>query len=117
MIVSVTRSNNAGDIGFMASPERLNVLRTRSRNCLIMIGNVDTFMASRKGRDTWLPFLESLKKKGHLYDGLPVKCEKHPQTTALLKEPRDFDKCCPDGGCAEPWLVLAALFLIFARRV
>ncbi|PNY26752.1 NFX1-type zinc finger-containing protein 1 [Tolypocladium capitatum] len=97
IIASLTRSNSDGDIGFMAAPERLNVLITRARNCLILIGNMETFMASKKGKATWRPFFELLKETGHLYDGLPIKCERHPARTALLKEPIDFDKACPDG--------------------
>lgn len=103
MIASLTRSNESGDIGFMSAPERLNVLITRARNCIVLIGNMATFMRSKKGTTTWKPFFEVLNKHGHLYDGLPVKCEKHPETTALLSEPMDFDKLCPDGGCTEPW--------------
>jgi len=87
----------------MFAPERLNVLITRARNCLILIGNMATFMSSKKGRPTWHPFFELLKDKGQLYDGLPVQCERHPEKTALLKEPDDFSKACPDGGCTEPW--------------
>ncbi|KND87588.1 NFX1-type zinc finger-containing protein 1 [Tolypocladium ophioglossoides CBS 100239] len=101
IIASLTRSNNDGDIGFMAAPERLNVLITRARNCLILIGNMETFMASKKGESTWRPFFELLKETGHLYDGLPIKCERHPDRKALLKEPIDFDTACPDGGCSE----------------
>ncbi|KAK3343440.1 P-loop containing nucleoside triphosphate hydrolase protein [Lasiosphaeria hispida] len=101
VIASLTRSNESGDIGFMFAPERLNVLVTRARNCLVLIGNMDTFMRSKKGRETWHPFFEFMKTHGHLYDGLPVKCEKHPDRTALLKEPIDFDKSSPDGGCTE----------------
>ncbi|KAK0643159.1 P-loop containing nucleoside triphosphate hydrolase protein [Cercophora newfieldiana] len=102
VIASLTRSNEAGAIGFMSAPERLNVLITRARNCLVLIGNMTTFMNSKRGSTTWRPFFEILNTHGHLYDGLPVKCEKHPQTTALLREPPDFDKLCPDGGCTEP---------------
>ncbi|KXX80997.1 Helicase required for RNAi-mediated heterochromatin assembly 1 [Madurella mycetomatis] len=102
VIVSLTRSNESGDIGFMSAPERLNVLITRARNCIVLIGNMDTFMRSKKGKPTWHPFFNLLKDYGHLYDGLPVKCAKHPEKTALLKEPVDFDKSCPDGGCTEP---------------
>lgn len=68
-----------------------------------MIGNMETYMHSKKGKDTWIPFFELMKTKSHLYDGLPVKCETHPEKKFLLKEPVDFDKCCPNGGCAEPW--------------
>jgi hypothetical protein len=89
----------------MAAPERLNVLITRARNCLVLIGNMETFMASKKGRSTWHPFFELMKEGGHLYDGLPVKCERHPDRTALLREPIDFDKSCPDGGCSQIWYV------------
>ncbi|KAK0737339.1 P-loop containing nucleoside triphosphate hydrolase protein [Apiosordaria backusii] len=102
VIASLTRSNSSGDIGFMSAPERLNVLITRARNCLVLIGNMETFKQSKKGRATWVPFFDLLNKNGNLYDGLPVRCEKHPQTVALLKEPLDFDKSCPDGGCTEP---------------
>ncbi|KAL1871647.1 hypothetical protein Daus18300_004647 [Diaporthe australafricana] len=102
VIVSLTRSNENGDIGFLAAPERLNVLLSRARNSLIMFGNMETYMHSNKGADTWKPFFESMRAKNHLYDGLPVKCEKHPDRRFLLKEPDDFDRCCPNGGCTEP---------------
>ncbi|KAK3293760.1 P-loop containing nucleoside triphosphate hydrolase protein [Chaetomium fimeti] len=101
IIASLTRSNGSGDIGFMFAPERLNVLITRARNGIVLIGNMATFMNSKKGKATWHPFFDLLKCKGHLYDGLPVHCGKHPERTALLKEPMDFDKSCPDGGCTE----------------
>jgi superfamily I DNA and/or RNA helicase len=103
VIASLTRSNESGDVGFMSAPERLNVLITRARNCLILIGNMATFMSSRKGASTWHPFFELLKDNNHLYDGLPVKCEKHPETESLLQELGDFEKACPDGGCTKPW--------------
>lgn len=105
VIGSLTRSNESGDIGFMAAPQRLNVLLSRARNCLVLVGNMATFMQSKRGQDTWVPFFELLKREGNLYDGLPVKCEQHPHTTALLKEPADFETLCPDGGCSEPWCV------------
>lgn len=103
VIVSLTRGNTAGDIGFMAAPQRLNVLISRARNALIMIGNAETFRKSKKGKETWVPFLDHLNEGRHLYDGLPVKCERHPQTMDILKNKEDFDTKCPDGGCSLPW--------------
>ncbi|KAI0020648.1 P-loop containing nucleoside triphosphate hydrolase protein [Xylariomycetidae sp. FL0641] len=99
VIGSLTRSNPQGDIGFMAAPERLNVLITRARDCLILIGNMDTFM--KKKRDAWGAFFQLLKDHGHLYDGLPVKCQRHDDRVAVLETPSDFGKLCPDGGCAQ----------------
>ncbi|KAJ5333870.1 uncharacterized protein N7506_007653 [Penicillium brevicompactum] len=102
VIASLTRSNTVGDIGFMAAPERLNVLLSRARNVLILVGNSETFVSSRKGQKCWKPLIDQLKADGHLYDGLPVKCEQHPQKTAILQRPEDFDREVPDGGCSEP---------------
>lgn len=103
VIVSLTRSNKAGDIGFMAAPQRLNVLLSRARKALIMIGNSATFTKSRKGKETWTRLVDHLNEHHHLYDGLPVKCERYPQRTASLRTKDDFDTECPDGGCTQPW--------------
>lgn len=103
VIVSLTRSNDTHDIGFMSSNERLTVLLSRARDALIMIGNTDTFMHARKGGEVWTRLFGILKNAGHLYDGFPVQCERHPDRRALLSNAADFDKECPDGGCSEPW--------------
>ncbi|KAF2017639.1 P-loop containing nucleoside triphosphate hydrolase protein [Aaosphaeria arxii CBS 175.79] len=102
VIVSLTRSNKNGGIGFMYSPQRVNVLLSRARNALIMIGNAETFVKSRKGQEVWVPLLDQLRKNGHVYDGFPVRCEQHPQKEAMITTKDEFDSLCPDGGCAEP---------------
>lgn len=105
VLVSMTRSNKSHDIGFMSAPERLNVLLSRARDGLIMIGNSETFMNARKGKDVWRKLFDLLKENDHIYEGFPVKCEKHPDRTAMLSSPEAFDSECPDGGCKEPWYV------------
>lgn len=102
MIASLTRSNEKGDIGFMKAPERLNVLISRARNCLIMIGNMETFMASPQGKAVWVPLFKIMKEKGYLQDSLHIQCERHPEQKFILSEPKDFDEKCPDGGCSQP---------------
>ncbi|KAF5389873.1 hypothetical protein D9757_003572 [Collybiopsis confluens] len=101
IIASLTRSNPNRDIGFMSQPERLNVLLSRARNGLIMIGNSDTFSKARKGGDLWTNFFRLLKQGNHIYEGLPIKCERHPTRTSLLRQAVDFDNETPDGGCSE----------------
>ena len=101
----MTRSNKSHDIGFMAAPERLNVLLSRARDGLILIGNSATFVNARKGKEIWQKLFEHLNQKGHVYGGFPVKCQKHPDRTALLSSDEDFEALCPDGGCTEPWQV------------
>ncbi|KAL8415161.1 hypothetical protein RB594_006120 [Gaeumannomyces avenae] len=102
VIASLTRSNADGDIGFMYAPERVNVLLTRAKCCLILLGNMETFISSKKGTATWVRVFELLKQNNHLYDGLPVQCTRHANAKADLRCPDDFDKFCPDGGCSEP---------------
>ena len=99
VIVSLTRSNKRGDIGFMASPERLNVLISRARDGIIFIGNTKTFRNAHNGKDLWSKFLCMLRDGHHIYDGFPVRCERHPTKQADLAIPEDFDNFCPDGGC------------------
>ncbi|KAL2843942.1 P-loop containing nucleoside triphosphate hydrolase protein [Aspergillus pseudoustus] len=102
VIASLTRSNKRGDIGFMAAPQRLNVLLSRARDILIMIGSSKTFLSSKKGKCVWRPFVDQLQANGHLYNGLPVRCEQHPTRLAVLQSPDEFETKCPDGGCEEP---------------
>jgi hypothetical protein len=90
----------------MKAPERLNVLVSRARNALILIGNSETFLHARRGSEVWRKFLDYLKQNDHIYEGFPVKCEKHSDRTAILSLPDDFDINCPDGGCKEPWYVI-----------
>ncbi|KAG1804050.1 P-loop containing nucleoside triphosphate hydrolase protein [Suillus subaureus] len=101
VIASLTRSNESNDIGFMNSPERLNVLISRARDGLILIGNSRTFINARKGKELWGKFFELVKQGNYMYEGFPIKCERHPDRTVLIKSASEFDTLCPDGGCAE----------------
>lgn len=101
VLVSLTRSNTRGDIGFLSSPERLNVLISRARDALIMVGNAKLLSEARKGRELWSNFFKLLKAGSHIYDGFPVKCERHPGWLKFLCQPEDFNQC-PDGGCDQP---------------
>ncbi|KAE9384189.1 hypothetical protein BT96DRAFT_1008327, partial [Gymnopus androsaceus JB14] len=74
---SLTRSNSNRDIGFMSAPEQLNVLLSRARDGLIMIGNAETYSTARKGSDLWTRFFGLLKLDNHIYEGLPVKPVKY----------------------------------------
>lgn len=86
----------------MQSPERLNVLLSRARDGLIIIGNSETFTRSKAG-NMWKKFFGMLKDGGHIYDGFPIQCERHPDQKAVIVDQKDFDEFCPDGGCREPW--------------
>jgi len=105
IVASLTRSNSEGNIGFMSSPERLNVLLSRARLGLIIVGNSETFLKSRGGKEIWSKFFDMVKRLGYFYEGLPVRCEQHSDVEDVLKVPEAFETLCPDGGCSEPWFV------------
>ncbi|RDL34326.1 NFX1-type zinc finger-containing protein 1 [Venustampulla echinocandica] len=106
VLASLTRSNAARDIGFMSAPERLNVLLSRARNGLFIIGNAETFINARRGKEVWCKFFDHLKENNHIYEGFPLKCEKHPDRLITVPSPDGFDTHCPDGGCKEPCAVM-----------
>ncbi|KAI6102504.1 P-loop containing nucleoside triphosphate hydrolase protein [Pisolithus croceorrhizus] len=106
VVASLCRSNPSNSIGFMDSPERLNVLISRARNGLILIGNSATFERSKKGGKLWTDFLNLMRKGGYVFEGFPVKCEKHPDKRRVMEQPEDFDAYAPDGGCTEPCGIL-----------
>lgn len=87
----------------MAAPERLNVLLSRARNALLMVGNATTFLHSRKGSSTWQTLFDLLQENGQVFKGFPLKCERHPQQEILVRVPGEFQEKCPDGGCSDPW--------------
>lgn len=94
IIASMVRSNSRGDIGFMAQPERLNVLLSRTKVCLIMIGNANTFDSVRK-------VFESMWGR-IMFSGLPTYCDFHNKSRVICT-PEEFVLRCPDGGCSKPW--------------
>lgn len=87
----------------MYSPERLNVLLSRARSGMIMIGNSKTFKGSRKGKELWTKLFAMFAEHKHIYEGLPIFCERHPDRKEVCCKADDFDEKCPDGGCTEPW--------------
>jgi hypothetical protein len=103
VVISLTRSNETHDIGFMAAQERLTVLLSRARNAMILVGNAQTLIQSQKGGLLWQKVFKLLKSGSHVFSGFPVYCERHPTRKALLQSSDDFDMLCPDGGCAEQW--------------
>lgn len=47
-ILSMTRDNPQGDVGFLASPERLNVAISRARDGLIIVGNREMALRAKR---------------------------------------------------------------------
>ncbi|CAA7267397.1 unnamed protein product [Cyclocybe aegerita] len=82
VIVSLTRSNPSFDIGFMFSPERLNVLLSRARNALIMLDAI-----------AWVIIRKS--------NGPPLTCHKCERSKKLAKEQQEREAAAQERRDAE----------------
>ena len=102
VIISCVRSNSDGNIGFLKEPERVNVLLSRAKHGMIIIGNADTLRQSQKGQAHWEPVLHMLEVDGCLLDHIPSYCQLHPSDTVELRTPIDFKTLRPNGGCTLP---------------
>lgn len=105
VVASLVRSNNAGSIGFLGEPERINVLLSRARHGLLLIGNAQTLRSARApaAKRQWTTVLDRLESSGALRSGLPARCQMHGHVhTPELDSPEAFARQSPDGGCAQP---------------
>ena len=55
IVFCCTRANPNGNVGFLADPRRVNVMLTRARRGLIIIGNLGTL---RRDPEVWGPWLQ-----------------------------------------------------------
>ena len=100
IIVSLVRSNKGGDIGFLKSRERVNVMLSRARHGQIILGNLDTFTNARNanGQALWRSIRSLLESRKQISRFFPTKCAVHAEVTHIAS-PGDFAKHCPSGGC------------------
>lgn len=102
IIASLVRSNKRGAIGFLKEEQRVNVLMSRARLGMILVGNSETFRSSHQGTAVWTPILDKMEENQQLLSGLPTYCQLHPDDDPLvLSTPDDFRLYRPNGGCGR----------------
>ena len=98
IVVSLVRSNSSGNIGFLKEAQRVNVLLSRAKLGLYIIGNVDTLKKSAKGVHVWNPVIETLKNDNALLQGFPTLCQLHPEDAIVhISDHTKFREVCPNG--------------------
>ena len=105
IIISLVRCNCNKTIGFLSEDGRVNVLLSRARNALVMIGSRDTLCqaSNSKGREMWKQIFEN--KHMQVTKGFPAVCKCHKASPSEpLSTPEAFKKCVPDGGCGRKCL-------------
>ncbi|CAB5387849.1 unnamed protein product [Rhizophagus irregularis] len=104
IIVSLVRNfsnlpSGYDSIGFLKSTNRSNVLLSRARKGMYLIGNSD--LMAMKSKDMWAPVISILHERNQVGFGMPIVCNNHPDYKNIIVEPDQFEKVSPDGGCNE----------------
>ena len=96
VVISMTRSRGRS-IGFLAELNRVNVMLSRARHGMIMVGNADHLRS--RCRKTWAAILDHLDDEGVISPVLTLACPNHPDNERPAGRPEDIDLLAPDGGC------------------
>jgi len=112
VIVSLVRnfsgSGKRDTIGFLKSKNRSNVLLSRAREGMYLIGNSKLMAA--KSKDMWAPVIDILQTRNppQIGFGMPIVCNKHPDYKNVIVQPEQFTQVSPDGGCLKVRLYVAS---------
>ncbi|KAL9633009.1 MAG: hypothetical protein Q9164_004954 [Protoblastenia rupestris] len=95
IIISLVRSNDERKCGFLKTSNRINVLLSRARNGMFVIGNAHT----ARRIPMWDQVITILENDGNLGQTLALCCPRHKETQIEVSEPDDFSILSPEGGC------------------
>ncbi len=97
VIISLVRSNMMKSVGFLKSTNRINVLLSRAKHGMYIIGNADTYAHI----PMWSKVLGMLEEADAIGPAFSLCCPQHQDTDMLASQPDDFEFYSPDGGCRE----------------
>ncbi|KAH0848189.1 NF-X1 finger and helicase domain protein [Fonsecaea pedrosoi] len=98
VIISLVRSNDQNKCGFLRTSNRVNVLLSRAKHGMYIIGDSRT-----SGHvPMWASVIDMLHSDDNFGESLPLQCPRHPQATFSVSKPDDFAVFSPEGGCNLP---------------
>ena len=98
ILLSLVRSNDAGQVGFLKTDNRICVALSRAKQGFYVVGNLDQLSASSS---TWKKMEDVLEGSSSVGESLPLMCQNHPETLMEVSEALDFAKFTPEGGCTK----------------
>ncbi|TLD10377.1 hypothetical protein PgNI_06085 [Pyricularia grisea] len=98
IIISLVRGNPENKVGFLRTSNRINVLLSRARDGMYIIGNSNTYLAA--GVQMWRDVYQLLEEQGNVGNKISLCCERHRETPIECATPEDFQIKSPEGGCA-----------------
>ena len=99
ILLSLVRSNENGNAGFLREANRVCVALSRAKWALYVIGNFE--LLRQIDGTPWPGIIEYVEKRGSLGNGMPLFCSNHPGTKTLVRSAADFTNV-PEGGCSKP---------------
>ncbi|OCL03127.1 P-loop containing nucleoside triphosphate hydrolase protein, partial [Glonium stellatum] len=97
VIISLVRSNPKNRVGFLRTSNRINVLLSRAMHGMYIVGNSTTAEAV----PMWCKVLDILRSNENVGNVLELECPRHPTQPIEVRQPEDFDKMSPEGGCNQ----------------
>lgn len=98
IILSLVRSNSHHNCGFVKTPNRINVLLSRAKHGMYIVGNSETF----EHVPMWGNTIQMLKESDCFGQSLELTCPRHPETPIAVDKAADFATLSPEGGCQLP---------------
>ncbi|RPD60417.1 hypothetical protein L226DRAFT_469457 [Lentinus tigrinus ALCF2SS1-7] len=103
VIVSLVRNSGQIDtgsnsIGFLKSPNRINVALSRAKHGLYVFGNA----ANLRQNGTWCTILDEMENRDQIGTAFPIICPRHPEQVNLISKPGELPIVAPVGGCTLP---------------
>ena len=96
ILLSLVRSNENDNIGFLKHENRVCVSLSRARQGFYCIGN---FQLLRTQSLTWEHIISDMESKRKIGDRLTLQCHNHPEETFTASNSDDFEKNSRHGGC------------------
>ena len=97
VIVSLVRSNDPGDIGFLRERARRVVAQSRARLGMIFVGDRATFAKTK----VWATLISKLQSRGRIGAAVPLCCAKHGERGAKQFDVASSERAIHCGVCTE----------------
>ncbi|KAK6355700.1 hypothetical protein TWF718_000093 [Orbilia javanica] len=95
VIISLVRSNKEQKCGFLKTSNRINVLLSRAKWGMYIIGDVNTAGSV----PMWSEVISHMSLNGCLGDALELQCDRHKNIPIRAATKEDFITYAPEGGC------------------
>ena len=95
VVVSLVRSNGENNCGFLKTSNRINVLLSRAKHGMYIIGNSATSIHVKM----WADVLRLFQADNNFGNQLELQCPRHLETPIFVSKPDDFLIFSPEGGC------------------